>query len=113
MKSRKSAVWGLCLLSSILYPLSSIPPGRAAQPAEVKVGSKAFTESVILGELVVQLVRDVGTPAVHRRELGGTQVLFNALLKGEIDVYPEYTGTIGEEILGGRVHGEDDLRREL
>src|SRR5439155_22625010 len=78
-----------------------------------KVGSKSFTESVTLGELVAQLVRSVGLTAVHRRELGGTTVLWNALRKGEIDVYPEYTGTIGEEILAGKVHGEEALRQAV
>jgi osmoprotectant transport system permease protein len=84
------------------------PPG-----AEVRVGSKKFTESVILGELVRQVVAASGTPAVHRRELGGTRVLWDALRAGEIDVYPEYTGTLAQEIL--HLPGADDeaLRRAL
>jgi osmoprotectant transport system permease protein len=69
---------------------------------EVRVGSKVFTESVVLGEIASQLCAASGVPAVHRRELGGTQVLWQALRAGAIDVYPEYTGTIREEILGGR-----------
>jgi len=73
----------------------------AGSAVEIKVGSKSFTESVILGELVSLLARSAGANAVHRRELGGTQVLWSALLAGEIDVYVEYTGTISEEILGG------------
>jgi len=79
---------------------------------EVAVGSKAFTENVILGEIVTQLARSSGTPAIHRRELGGTQVLWNALRRGEIDVYPEYTGTIREEILAGRAVPDDAALRE-
>jgi osmoprotectant transport system permease protein len=69
---------------------------------ELQVGSKIFTEGVILGEIATQTLVAAGVPAVHRRELGGTQVLWKALRAGEIDVYPEYTGTIREEILGGR-----------
>jgi osmoprotectant transport system permease protein len=65
----------------------------------VRVGSKAFTESVLLGELTTQLLNTSGVPAVHRRELGGTRVLWDALARGEIDLYPEYTGTIAEELL--------------
>ena len=69
---------------------------------EVRVGSKAFTESVVLGEIATQLLRGAGLPATHRRELGGTQIVWLALKKGEIDAYIEYTGTIRAEILGGR-----------
>src|SRR5262249_34358172 len=61
-----------------------------------------FTEGVILGEITAQTLVASGVPATHRRELGGTQVLWKALKAGEIDVYPEYTGTLREEILGGR-----------
>jgi osmoprotectant transport system permease protein len=78
---------------------------------EVAVGSKAFTENVILGEIVTQLARNSGAAAAHRREIGGTQVLWNALRRGEIDVYPEYTGTIREEILAGRAVPDDAALR--
>jgi len=70
--------------------------------APVKVGSKKFTEGVITGELATQLIRAAGVPAVHKREMGGTRVLWSALVRGDIDVYPEYTGTISQEILAGR-----------
>ena len=74
-------------------------PFAAAEDMEVAVGSKKFTESVILGELCSQLAGSTGARAQHRAELGGTRVLWNALLKGDIDLYPEYTGTISQEIL--------------
>jgi osmoprotectant transport system permease protein len=45
------------------------------------------------------LVEDAGLEAAHYREFGGTRIVFDALVAGEIDVYPEYTGTISEEIL--------------
>ena len=67
----------------------------------VRVGSKAFTESVILGELATQLGNDAGTPTIHRSQLGGTRVLWEALLAGQIDIYPEYTGTIIQELIPG------------
>ena len=71
----------------------------SAATRSISVGSKKFTENVILGEIVTLLAGSRGIPAEHRRELGGTRVLWNALLRGDIDVYPEYTGTIVEEIL--------------
>jgi osmoprotectant transport system permease protein len=69
----------------------------------VTVGSKQFTESQLLGELVTLLLRDSPVPVRHQANLGGTQLLWQALLRGDIDCYPEYTGTIAEEILGGRL----------
>lgn len=69
---------------------------------EIKIGSKTFTESVILGEIAKVMAEQSGFRAEHRKELGGTRVLWNALLIGEIDVYPEYTGTIQQEILAGK-----------
>ena len=71
--------------------------------APVAVGSKVFTESVLLGELATQTLADQGIPAEHRKELGGTRVLWEALVRGDIDVYPEYTGTLSEEIFAGKV----------
>jgi osmoprotectant transport system permease protein len=98
----------LALASALLVAL----PSSADEP--VRVGSKKFTESVILGEMAVALATSAGAKAEHRRELGGTQVLWNALVAGEIDVYAEYTGTIREEILGGRAPaGDDAVRAEL
>jgi len=75
----------------------------------VQVGSKQFTESVILAEIAVQTLRAAGVEAEHRRELGGTRVLWEALRARQIDLYPEYTGTISEELLGG----SRDLAPEL
>jgi osmoprotectant transport system permease protein len=67
--------------------------------AQVRIGSKTFTESVILGELATQHMRASGVAAEHRRALGGSRVLWAALLRGDIDAYPEYTGTLREELL--------------
>ena len=69
-------------------------------PAAVVVGSKGFTESVILGEIATLTARAGGVPVRHQAQLGGTRILWNALKAGEIDVYPEYTGTLSQEILG-------------
>jgi osmoprotectant transport system permease protein len=66
----------------------------------LNVGSKRFTESYILGELVKQAGESAGeVKAEHRQGLGNTSIVLNALTTGAIDVYPEYTGTIAKEIL--------------
>jgi len=71
----------------------------AADPA-LHVGSKRFTESYILGEILKQTAEGAGaTPAIHSQGLGNTAIVLNALTTGSIDVYPEYTGTIAKEIL--------------
>ena len=75
----------------------------ATAPDPVRVASKTFTESVILGELVTEVLQQRGVPAKHLRDLGGTRVVWDALVRGDVDVYPEYTGTLAEEIFAGRV----------
>ncbi len=80
----------------------------------VRVGSKSFTESIVLGDVAAQLLRDAGIPSEHRSALGGTRVLWEALRRGEIDVYPDYTGTLAREILASASPlGEDALRAAL
>jgi len=71
----------------------------AAHAETLRVGSKRFTESYILGEILVQAAGRAGVRAEHRPGLGNTAILYEALKSGAIDVYPEYTGTIGREIL--------------
>jgi osmoprotectant transport system permease protein len=82
---------------ALVAPMSGLTNGQ-----DLSVGSKKFTESVILGELISHLVRDAGASVEHRKELGGTRVLWGALLNGDIDVYAEYTGTIKQEIFAGQ-----------
>ena len=65
---------------------------QAQQP--LRVGSKRFTESYILGDLLAQVAR-----GEHRPGMGNTAILLEALKAGSIDVYPEYSGTIAREIL--------------
>jgi len=83
--------------------------------APVRVGSKQFTESVILAELARLGTREAGADVQHRRELGGTTILWSALRHGDIDVYPEYTGTLTHELLKGMAPDADiaSLRAEL
>lgn len=90
----------LCLASFVFLLLEAVTSeARADSTPTLRVASKAFTESVILAELVTQLERAAGIRAEHRPGLGGTRLVWNALLSGAIDVYPEYTGTLRTEIL--------------
>jgi osmoprotectant transport system permease protein len=79
----------------------------AAEEGALRVGSKRFTESYILGEIAVQSARGAGASATHTPGLGNTAILQQALANGTIDAYPEYTGTIAREIL--RATGDLDL----
>ncbi|MEK8017101.1 MAG: glycine betaine ABC transporter substrate-binding protein [Candidatus Parabeggiatoa sp.] len=78
------------------------------------IASKTHTESVILGELMTHLVNHTGVQTRHRRELGGTQVLWKALIRGDIDIYAEYTGSITRELFAGSgLETVEDIRRRL
>ncbi|WP_426339851.1 glycine betaine ABC transporter substrate-binding protein [Pseudoduganella sp. S-14] len=69
-----------------------------ATDATLRIGSKRFTESYILGELLAQTAA-AQARVEHRQGLGNTAIVLAALKSGSIDVYPEYTGTISLEIL--------------
>jgi len=80
----------------------------------VTVGSKTFTENVILAEIITHLIEGQGIPVEHKRELGGTRILWDALLHGDLDIYPEYTGTLIQELLTNeKITGFRELRRTL
>ena len=82
-----------------LAALAVLGPG-AAGAATLNVGSKRFTESYVLGEILAQTAQTAGeATVVHRQGLGNTAIVLGALTQGSIDVYPEYTGTIAKEIL--------------
>lgn len=89
------------LLSFVLLVLACagvLPSVHAADASTLHVGSKRFTESFILGEILAQTAARVG-PAEHQQGLGNTAIVLGALRSGAIDVYPEYLGTIDQEIL--------------
>ncbi len=92
---------------------SPIPQAWAADRPTVRIGSKVFTEGVILGDMLRLLAEDAGASASHRAELGGTQLVWQALQSGAIDAYVEYTGTLAQEILPGQANSEPGLRRRL
>ena len=97
-------------LALIVGALSSSVHGQTT----VTTGSKAFTENVVLGELLARLATNAGAEAKHQSQLGGTRVLWNALQRGDIDAYVEYTGTLSQEILAGSgATTEDEIRAAL
>lgn len=97
---------------AVVLLLCAVP---AAAADVLRVGSKRFTESYILGEVIVRTVqRTAGVQVEHKPGLGNTAILFAALKSGAIDVYPDYTGTIALELLGlSRVPVLEDLNRQL
>ncbi len=97
-----------------LIALLLLPALCLAEPV-LNVGSKRFTESYILGEIIAQTVDAAGEArAVHKQGLGNTGIVFAALRSGAIDVYPEYTGTIAFELLGRKTPaGLEEIGREL
>ena len=103
---RLLAAW--CVLTGLLIAITA-----HADDSVLRVGSKRFTESYILGEILAQ----TAAPQVkveHKQGLGNTAIVLAALEAGSIDVYPEYTGTIDQEILKHTKPATiEELNREL
>lgn len=79
-------------------PAATSPAPAAAKPAAaakptITVGSKNFTEQLIVGNMVATLLEDAGYPVERKLNLGGTAVVHQAVVSGEVDTYLEYTGT--------------------
>ena len=86
----------------LLLLLTTCP--ALAQQARLTVGAKRFTEGVILGELMAQVLeRHAGVRVRRSFHLGGTQLAYGALRSGEIDMYAEYTGTGLRSVLHDRI----------
>jgi osmoprotectant transport system permease protein len=73
--------------------------GVAAAQDSLRIGGKRFTEAYVLVEVLAQTARTAGTPVQVQPGLGNTAIVHAALAAGSIDIYPEYTGTIAQEIL--------------
>jgi osmoprotectant transport system permease protein len=83
-----AAVAGLAVVTVLVWSASAAPSGSG-----VVVGSKNFTEQVVLGELMAQAIEAEGAPVVRKLNLGGTFICDRALRSGDMDLYVEYTGT--------------------
>lgn len=109
-RSARTCVYFTIVLCSLLSCLVS--PADAAET--LHIGSKRFTESYILGEIVTQTAASTGTQVEHLRGLGNTAIVLAALQTHSIDLYPEYLGTIEQDILKHTVPASiDTIHREL
>ncbi len=82
----------ICMLAFLLVWLSACG-GTVVPKATLTVGSKEFAEQLILGEMYALILEDAGFDVERKLALGGSPALQEALVSGEIDLYPEYTGT--------------------
>ena len=89
------------LALALLAAAGAVPvTGRAGEAdAPIRIGSKHFNESYLLAEIGARLLESHGYRVERRFGLGGTLICFNALVNDEIDLYFEYTGTLGQAIL--------------
>ncbi|KTF35324.1 amino acid ABC transporter permease, partial [Xanthomonas vesicatoria] len=97
------------VLAAMLLLICSL----GVQAAPVTIGSKNFTEAVILGEIATAAGRRDGVDVQHRAQLGGTRILWRALETGQIDAYAEYTGTLAQELLQLPKASHAELRAAL
>ncbi|MGB8988176.1 MAG: glycine betaine ABC transporter substrate-binding protein [Candidatus Sulfotelmatobacter sp.] len=104
MKKGRRAIVIFVVLLSLLLLLPSCAPSHANR---IVIGSKNFTESLMLGELIAQIIEARTHLKVERRfYLAGTYICQQAMLAGRIDIYPEYTGTALTAILKQKVEGD-------
>lgn len=92
-------------LAAVLLALIPFWPACDSE-RPVVVGSKNFTEQVILGEMLAQLLESRGVPVERRLNLGGTFICHQALVAGDLDLYVEYTGTAMTAILKEKASGD-------
>jgi osmoprotectant transport system substrate-binding protein len=96
MKMRLSI---LSAVAAAVMATIAFKPAAAADP--IKVGSKNFTEQYILAEMYAALLEHAGFEVERKINLGGTLIAHQALTTGEIDLYPEYTGTALSAVVKG------------
>jgi osmoprotectant transport system permease protein len=103
----RAAVWMLVSVLGLATcgRTATAAPDAATDPALV-IGSKADVEAQVLGLMLTELARSTGAHAAYQR-FGGTQLAWEAIVNGQIDAYPEYTGTLIHQIFS-REHVEDD-----
>ena len=93
----------LCLVSLVFFSASC----QKQPQKQITIGSKFFTEQVILAELLAQHIEaKTGIPVVRKTNLGGTLLVHKALLAGELDLYVEYTGTALTAVLSETPEGD-------
>ena len=93
----KSRIIYLCTVMVLLCAFSLYPSCASAadQKGSVTVASKIDTEGALLGQMIVLMLRDSGFEVKDKTEFGPTDLIRKAIISGEIDIYPEYTGNGG------------------
>ncbi len=113
MRIRKTRKQELLLWVFSCVPAFLIFSSSSLRADSITIGSKKFTESYVLAEIAKRAFENAGIKAEHREGMGGTIILWEALRGGGINVYPEYTGTIAEEILKKPGASAEEIRRAL
>jgi osmoprotectant transport system substrate-binding protein len=93
MRTAGLATGALVLALVLLAPAVSVVTGQDTGKPTVSVGSKSFTEQLIVGNMIALLLESKGYPVNRKLGLASTALVHAALLKGDVDVYVEYTGT--------------------
>lgn len=90
----------LAVVTLVIAALIIVNSVGAKKSNSITVGAKDYTEQVLVGHMVADVIEDKTDLEVERKfDLGGTQVIFGALQKGDVDLYVEYSGTAYTEIL--------------
>ncbi len=100
MLNRRTVIKGALATPLAASTVAAVWHGAMAQDGPITVGSKDFTEQFILGNMYLLVLQDMGLETEDALNLGGTQIANQALQSGDIDTYPEYTGTALVEVLG-------------
>jgi osmoprotectant transport system substrate-binding protein len=99
---RRVIVSFICLLGLLSYTSGC----KKTRQTKIIIGSKFFTEQVVLAELLAQHIEaKTGIPVVRKTNLGGTLLVHKALLSGDLDLYVEYTGTALTTVLSEAPQG--------
>ena len=95
-------LWLVCLLCGVYFVSGCNKPAQS----KITIGSKFFTEQVVLAELLAQHIEaKTGIPVIRKTNLGGTLLVHKALLSGDLDLYVEYTGTALTAVLNEKPQG--------
>lgn len=93
-RSKIVAISAIGIMSMMMTGCSVLDTGSGSGGQDaITIGSKDFTENILLGHMFSQLLESKGIPTNQKFNLGGTSVVFSAMKGGQVDIYPEYTGT--------------------
>src|SRR5467141_5209684 len=102
-RARLRFLYFLCLLNLIYFLAACHKPPQS----KITIGSKFFTEQVVLAELLAQHIEaKTGIPVERKTNLGGTLLVHKALEAGQLDLYVEYTGTALIAVLNESPQGD-------